>query len=219
MRRFMLVAAGGVAAGVGAVLYWRRDPRVVVRFMNEVVDPFLVGRGMSGVGRSELGTIEHVGRRSGIVRRTPIHPVAEEDGFRIVVPLGLKSEWAHNVLVGGHCRMQLHDVVYELDEPMLLLPREMADLNVPTRWLADRLGFMYLRLHRFAEHAGTLDSVGVAVEAAEAKAGAPAREFPEPVVEVPEAVAADALPTNEPTEPTEPTVPTEEPAAADASAR
>jgi len=190
MRRFVLVAAGGVAAGVGAVLYWRRDLRVGARFMNEVVDPFLVGRGMSGVGRSELGTIEHVGRRSGTVRRTPIHPVAEEDGFRIVVPLGLKSEWAHNVLVAGHCRMQLHDVAYELDEPMLLLPREMADLNAPTRWLADRLGFMYLRLHRFAEHAGTLDSVAAAIEAAEGKAGAPVSEVLAPIVEVPAAVDA-----------------------------
>ena len=177
MRKVVVVAVGVLAAGVGFVLYRRREPRAGVRFMNEVLDPFLVGRGLSGVGRSELGTLEHVGRRSGTVRRTPVHPVAEVDGFRIVVPLGLRSEWAHNVLVNGHCRMQLHDTVYQLDEPMLLAAREMTDLPAVTRRLAGRLGFMYLRLRTFAAHAGTLDEVPA--EAAAPSAPAATEEPPE----------------------------------------
>ncbi len=127
--------------------------------MNEVLDPFLVGRGISGAGRSELGTLEHVGRRSGIRRLTPIHPVLTNDGVRIVVPLGPKSEWARNVLAAGHCRMQLHDTVYELDEPALLPPRVIDDLSTPVRWACERLGFMYLRLHRFAERPGVLEPI------------------------------------------------------------
>ena len=31
-------------------------------------------------------------------------------------PLGDHSEWARNVLAAGHCRLQLRDVVYELDD-------------------------------------------------------------------------------------------------------
>jgi len=157
MRRMIVLLAGLVAAAAGAVVYWRRNPRIGSTFMNQVVDPFLLERGLSGVGRSELGTIEHVGRRSGIRRLTPVYPVATADGFRVVVPLGPKSEWAQNVVAAGHCRLQLHDVVYELDEPALVEPDEVEDLSTPTRWASDRLGFMFLRLHRFAEAPGALE--------------------------------------------------------------
>jgi len=159
MRRVIVLIAGLVAAAAGAVAYWRRNPRVGSTFMNQVVDPFLLERGLSGVGRSELGTIEHVGRRSGIRRLTPVHPVATADGFRVIVPLGSKSEWAQNVVAAGHCRMQLHDTVYELDEPALLEPDEVEDISTPTRWASDRLGFMFLRLHRFAEAPGALEPI------------------------------------------------------------
>jgi deazaflavin-dependent oxidoreductase (nitroreductase family) len=137
--------------------------------MNERVNPFLLERGLAGGGRSELGTLEHVGRTTGTVRRTPVHPVVSGDTVRIVVPLGLRSQWARNVLAAGRCRLQLHDTVYELDRPVLLPAGAMADLPGTSRWLGDFMGFMYLCLRRAGEHPGTLEpasDAGVAIEEA-----------------------------------------------------
>lgn len=152
-RAWFIAALAGVAA---LIVAWRRDRRIGTRMMNEVVDPWLIRRGIAG-GRSELGTLEHVGRRSGTRHLTPVHPVATEDGFRIIVPLGLKSEWARNVLAAGHCRLQVADVVFDLDEPLLMPARDVAELGDTARRIADRLGFMYLRLHRFAQRPGRFD--------------------------------------------------------------
>jgi hypothetical protein len=150
----VLVAAAGVS-----VLAWRHNPRMGTRLTNDVVNPLLVRRGISGAGRSELGTLEHVGRRTGTRHLTPIHPVPTEDGFRIVVPLGPKSQWAQNVLNAGHCRLQLHDIVYDLDEPVLLAAGELPDIAMPVARVLDALGVQYLLLRRFAERPGVLDPV------------------------------------------------------------
>ncbi len=129
--------------------------------MNEVVNPFLVRRGLAGGGRSEVATLEHVGRRTGVRRLTPIHPVPGEDGFRIIVPLGPQSQWARNVVSAGHCRIQLHDTVYELDEPILVNAADVREMSPLARFVFGRLGFQYLLLHRFSEHTGNLEPVPV----------------------------------------------------------
>jgi deazaflavin-dependent oxidoreductase (nitroreductase family) len=157
MRRSLFVA-GAVAAGLyGGALWWRRNPRVGTRFTNEVVDPWLVRQGLVDRSEGELALLEHVGRHSGTVRRTPVHPERIQDGIRIVVPLGEQSEWARNVLAAGHCRMQVGAQVLELDEPMLVEPSELGDLPAPVRALYQWLGFRYLLLHRFSESTGALD--------------------------------------------------------------
>jgi deazaflavin-dependent oxidoreductase (nitroreductase family) len=162
-KLFLVMAALGATVAAFAVA-WRRNPRMGTRFTNDVLNPLVVGRGMAGVGRSELGTLEHFGRRSGTRRLTPIHPVPTGDGFRIVVPLGPQSQWAQNVLAAGHCRLQLHDTVYDLDEPVLLAASEVPDIPTPAAKLMDRFGVQYLVLHRFAERAGQLEPMEVAVE-------------------------------------------------------
>jgi hypothetical protein len=150
-----LALLGAIAAG--AVVVWRRNPRIGTALVNSVVNPALVRRGLAGGGRSEIGTLEHVGRRSGIRRLTPVHPEPTPDGFRIIVPLGPHSEWARNVLVAGHCRLQLHDVVYGLDEPVMLPASDVDDLPSPVRVILGVFGFQYLRLRTFDVHPGTLE--------------------------------------------------------------
>jgi deazaflavin-dependent oxidoreductase (nitroreductase family) len=124
-----------------------------------VADPWLVGHGIVGGSAGEIGLIEHVGRRSGTVRVSPVHPVPTERGFRIVVPLGLESRWARNVLAAGHCRLQVGDTVYELDEPALVPPSAIEGVPALARRVMDWLGFRYLVLHRLTEAPGTLASV------------------------------------------------------------
>jgi len=171
MRKLAFMAGGLVVVGAVGLVAWRRNPRIGTRFMNEVLNPVLVARGIAGAGRSELGTLEHVGRRTGTRHLTPIHPVAIEDGYRIVVPLGERSEWAHNVLAAGHCRMQLHDIVYELDGPALLAAGETGDIPAPVAWILDGLGVRYLLLRRFGEAPGRLDPSEADARSAELERG------------------------------------------------
>src|SRR5688572_20338573 len=116
---FAFPAVIGVAA-VAAARMWRRNPRIGTAFVNSVVNPVLLRRGLSGSRRSEIGTLEHVGRKSGVRRLTPVHPEPTPVGFRIIVPLGMRSEWARNVIAAGHCRLLLHDQVFDLDEPAMV---------------------------------------------------------------------------------------------------
>jgi hypothetical protein len=180
MRKLLALAVATVGAAVGIAALIRYT-RIGAGFANDVVNPYLVRRGLSGSGPSEIGTLEHVGRRSGIRRLTPLHPVRTENGFRFVVPLGERSQWVQNVLASGHCRMQLHDVVYELDEPVLLAASELPDIAPPLAWVLDRIGAEYLLLRRFAEAPGQLaagDEVAVepgpvAADAEPVEVGAP----------------------------------------------
>ena len=152
MRTFRMLARATLVVGIlgcGAALAWRRDPRVGTRFMNAVINPAIVRRGLAGGRSSEIGMLEHVGRRSGIDRTTPVRPVPTADGFRIVVPLGRESRWARNVLSAGHCRLRLHERTYELDEPVMVPPSMVDGLGAATRRMQGALGFQYLLLRRF----------------------------------------------------------------------
>ena len=190
MRRIVLIVAAPVALGgiaVGTAVAWRRNPRVGTAFVNSVVNPRLLGRGLAGGGASEIGTLEHVGRRSGIRRLTPVHPERTPDGFRVIVPLGPHSEWARNVLAAGHCRLQLHDVIYDLDEPAMIPAGKADDLPRAVRGVMSALGFQYLNLRMFAVTAGTLEPVEAAMPTSDGSGPAPtpgqdrARELSTPV--------------------------------------
>jgi deazaflavin-dependent oxidoreductase (nitroreductase family) len=143
---FFIMAAVGL---YGAARWWREHRRVGADVVNRIIDPWLVRHGVIGSSHGELALIEHVGRKSGTVRRTPIHPMPTQDGFRIIVPIGEQSEWARNVLAAGHCRLVLGDRLIELDEPVLETPAEVPDLPQPMRAVFEWLGFRYLRLRTF----------------------------------------------------------------------
>ena len=167
MRRtlfIVLLALGSLL--VGAAAWWRRHPRFGANWVNRVADPWLVRQGIVDASEGEIGLIEHVGRKSGIVRVSPVHPVRTTDGFRIIVPLGLESHWAHNVLTAGRCRLQLGDVLYELDEPMLVSPILVDGIPPVAQHVMEWLGFQYLQLHRFAEAPGRLIPSVAATETA-----------------------------------------------------
>jgi deazaflavin-dependent oxidoreductase (nitroreductase family) len=150
MRRLIFI--GAAAAGLyGAARWWRQNRRFGADFVNHIVDPWLVRRGFVRGSRDELGLIEHIGRKSGIVRRTPIHPMPTSDGFRIIVPIGERSEWARNVLAAGRCRLVLGKQLLELDHPVLETPAEVPGLPRAVRGLFEWLGFRYLRLSTVRE--------------------------------------------------------------------
>lgn len=162
-----------VAAAGAAVIAFRRNPRIGTAFVNTVVNPRLLERGLVGGATSELGMLEHVGRTSGIRRLTPVHPEPTADGLRIVVPLGANSHWARNVLAAGHCRLQLHETVYDLDEPTIIAARDAEGLPTLVRGIMAALGFQYLKLHTFAANPGSLEPVAAQPIAVEQPTAAP----------------------------------------------
>jgi len=161
MRRIIVASAALLGLTAGATIARHRNPRIGSGFANTVVNPWLMDHRLAGAGSSELGTLEHIGRRSGILRLTPVHPEPTAEGFRIMVPLGEHSQWARNVLAAGHCRLQWHDMVYDLDEPAMLVATEADDLPRAVQGTMAALGFEYLRLRTFGANPGTLDETTV----------------------------------------------------------
>jgi deazaflavin-dependent oxidoreductase (nitroreductase family) len=180
MSKRIWIAIGSAVVVAGAVGMWRRNRRVGTAFVNSVVNPFMLRRGLTGGARSELGTLEHLGRKSGILRRTPVRPVPTAHGFRIVVPLADESEWARNVLAAGHCQLEWRSNVYTLDEPRLVAAQECDDLAMPVRLAASLLGFRYMLLRVFASRpvaVATPDATEVVAVPTEAGRPADAHEL------------------------------------------
>ena len=88
--------------------------------MNDDVNPWLIAHGVPGSANAEIATLEHIGRTSGLARFTPVHPTIRGETALIPVPLGAGSQWARNVVAAGRARLQLHEVLYDLDGPALI---------------------------------------------------------------------------------------------------
>ena len=172
MRRLLFI--GALLVGAAATVRWWRDHRRFgASYINRVVDPWLVRQGIVEKSEGELGLLEHIGRRSGVARTTPVHPVPIETGFRIIVPLGEESHWAQNVLAAGHCRIERDGMIYELDEPTLVRPTSVEGIPPLAARAMDWLGFRYMLLRRFAERPGTLQGETAPSETNEAVQASP----------------------------------------------
>jgi deazaflavin-dependent oxidoreductase (nitroreductase family) len=160
MRRVIVIVLSGVVlVGVvraltsgGSLRDRSRDS--VTRWFNPVVLRF----GLVGGRRSPWALVEHVGRRSGAVYRTPVLPVATGDFVYIPLPYG-ETQWARNVRAAGHCRLQRHGVVLELDEPAVVPAGEMLALPAWYRRAFGNRLYSYLRLHVLCQAPGCLDEV------------------------------------------------------------
>jgi deazaflavin-dependent oxidoreductase (nitroreductase family) len=156
VRKSIAIIAVATEALGAAVFLWRRDPRIGSAFVNSVVNPWLLRRGLAGGSHSEIGPLEHIGRKSGNRRLTPVHPEPTPEGYRVMVPLGAQSEWARNVVAAGGCRLQLHGQIYELAEPRLIPASEVTDLPRIVRAVMAALRFQYLSLRTVSVKPGTL---------------------------------------------------------------
>jgi hypothetical protein len=156
MRRNLALIGVLTAAAVGAATWWREHRRFGSGWVDRIVDPWVVEHGVVHKTRGEIGLIEHVGRRTGVIRVSPVHLVPTHDGFRIIVPLGIQSQWARNVIEAGHCRLQVGELVYALDRPVLVAPSMVDGLPRLAQHAMDWLGFRYLSLHGVAQTPGRL---------------------------------------------------------------
>lgn len=197
MGRMIRVLAGLAAAGVtGWALVARRRANAtglplgdvmaddIRSFVTHRFDPIVMRLGLAGGRTSPWAVVEHVGRATGAVHRTPVTPRVDGDTVVIPLPYGTDVHWVRNVMAAGHCRLQLHETIYELDEPAVITSGEIT-LPAFAHEALDMSGAHYLRLRILDRAPGTFTS--------------PPREFtthaaPGPVPEIEIAHGPEVLP-------------------------
>jgi deazaflavin-dependent oxidoreductase (nitroreductase family) len=108
-----------------------RVPRAVANFNSRVTNP--AARSITP-WLPGLGTLEHVGRKSGKRYRTPLLVFATRDGFVVLVGYGLKSDWLKNVFASGQAVLHKRRRGIALANPRLVSKAEAAALVTgPTR--------------------------------------------------------------------------------------
>jgi deazaflavin-dependent oxidoreductase (nitroreductase family) len=82
-----------------------------------------------------FGLLEHVGRRSGLVRQTPLNAFRRGSGRWIVaLTYGPDIQWVRNVLAAGRCRMQVRGRWIELVEPRRFRDAARSQVPLVVRW-------------------------------------------------------------------------------------
>lgn len=100
-----------------------RVPRAVAKFNRRVTNP--AARSITP-WLPYLGTLEHVGRKSGMRYRTPLLVFPTLDGFVVLIGYGLHSDWVKNVLAGGQAVLHRRGSSIALVNPRLVSKAEGA---------------------------------------------------------------------------------------------
>ena len=92
-------------------------PRALGRFNLRVTNRLLwpIVRWLPGFGR-----VVHVGRRSGVVRRTPMLHFRQGERVVFALTYGPETEWVRNVLAAGSCRFETRQGSLDLAAPSLV---------------------------------------------------------------------------------------------------
>ncbi|OBF08011.1 peptidase [Mycobacterium sp. ACS4054] len=100
-----------------------RVPRAVAKFNRRVTNP--AARSITP-WLPYLGTLEHVGRKSGKRYRTPLLVFPTPDGFVVLIGYGPHSDWVKNVLAGGQAVLHRRGSGIALVNPRLVSKAEGA---------------------------------------------------------------------------------------------
>jgi deazaflavin-dependent oxidoreductase (nitroreductase family) len=92
-------------------------PRSVARFNRVVTNRIsaLVAGWLPG-----FGIVEHEGRRSGRVYRTPVNVFGTRDGYVIALTYGPDADWIKNVLAAGGCFLHVRGQRVRLTAPRIV---------------------------------------------------------------------------------------------------
>ncbi|MBX7435414.1 nitroreductase family deazaflavin-dependent oxidoreductase [Mycobacterium sp. Y57] len=119
-----------------------RVPRAVAAFNRRVTNPLAMAL---GGWAPTIGTLEHVGRKSGKRYRTPLNIFDTADGYAILIGYGLESSWVKNVMAGGRATVHKHGKTVAVGDPRLVSKAEAEPLVTSARLL--------YRLHPYNEAA------------------------------------------------------------------
>ena len=116
--------------------------RFNVRVTNRVLGPIVFH--VPGFGR-----VVHVGRRSGLVRRTPMMRFRRDDRVVFALTYGPDTEWVRNVLAAGSCGFESSRERLRLVGPELVHDPSRRLVPRPVRWGLALLGasdFLVMRV-------------------------------------------------------------------------
>lgn len=88
---------------------------------------------IAGLKHSPIVLIEHVGRSSGKVYRTPIMASRHEDGFMFALTYGTGVDWYKNVLAAQQAKLIFGGKSYQLINPFSVSPRTGQDAFKPPK--------------------------------------------------------------------------------------
>ena len=172
--RFLVlgVIAAGAAGVAGGIVALRRRadkaemaPRAYLagtfrHLVAHRLDPIVTRLGLGGDRVSGWAVLEHVNRATGVTHRMPVFPRLSGTTAYIPVPYSEDAQWVQDVMAAGHCRVQLHERVYELDEPRIVGGDDVEAVWPLGRRFARRIGAKYLALHRLSDVVGTFAPLG-----------------------------------------------------------
>jgi len=116
-------------------------PRALARYLRSTVNQVT----LSAAGHAAIADLEHIGRKSGTVRHTPVRAFRSGDSVVIGLNFGRKSDWYQNIQAAGTCRIRLGREELTLGEPALV-PLARGSKDMP--WL---FGFALRHVVRTAE--------------------------------------------------------------------
>ena len=122
-----------------------RVPRAVARFNRRVTNPLAL---RLGGWAPTVGTLEHVGRKSGKRYWTPLNILDTDDGYVVLIGYGPESHWVKNVLAGGPATVHKHGKSVPVGNARIMSKDEAEPLVTSLR-------FLY-RLHPYNEAAVVL---------------------------------------------------------------
>ncbi|MFD0520936.1 nitroreductase family deazaflavin-dependent oxidoreductase [Paractinoplanes durhamensis] len=91
-------------------------------------------------GHAAFADLEHVGRRSGRIRHTPVRAFRVGDTVVVGLNFGPRSDWFKNVTKAGSSRMRLGKEYLDLGAP-LIVPAEIGTQGIPRLF---RFGLRYV---------------------------------------------------------------------------
>ncbi len=98
-------------------------PQRLARFNRYVTNP--LQRRWAGWAPA-MGIVEHVGRRSGRVYRTPLSVFSTDDGVAILLTYGPDRDWLKNLTAAGGGRLRRHGHSRAVRDPRVVTRDEAA---------------------------------------------------------------------------------------------
>lgn len=94
-----------------------------------------------------FGVLEHLGRRTGIVRRTPLNVFRSgPDRWVVALTYGPRVQWLRNIEAAGKCRLLTRGHWVHLVEPRRFRDQARRRVPLPVRW-----ALALLRVEEFVE--------------------------------------------------------------------
>lgn len=78
-----------------------------------------------------FGILEHVGRRSGRIYRTPLSVFSTDEGVAILLTYGPNRDWLKNITAAGGGRLRRYGKTFAVTQPRVVTRAEAAPLVRP----------------------------------------------------------------------------------------